>query len=66
MTAVLAAAVCSCGAAVLHEDVGVVDGFVADHEPGRRVCCTRVETGRALDEVRRRFTTAEAEGVLFL
>jgi hypothetical protein len=60
------AAVCSCGAAVFHESRAVVSGFVADHTPGRRDDCTRVEVGPSLDEVRRRFRTPEAEGVLFL
>jgi hypothetical protein len=63
---VIAAAVCSCGAAVLHEDPALVAGFTADHLPGRRLGCTRVETGPSLDVVRHRFSTAEAEGVLFL
>ena len=60
------AAVCSCGAAVFHESTVVLVGFLDDHEPGRRPGCDRVEVGADLDEVRRRFTTPEAEGVLFL
>ncbi len=60
------AAVCSCGGAVFHESTIVVEGFIADHTPGRRPGCDRVETGTDLDEVRARFATAEQLGVLFL
>jgi hypothetical protein len=60
------AAVCSCGGAVFHESPIVIEGFLADHTPGRRPGCVRLESGAELDEVRRRFSTAEAEGVLFL
>lgn len=47
------AACCTCGAAVWHHRT-IVDGFLADHQPGRRPGCTAtavLEDAESIDDV---------------